>query len=336
MFTLGRIYKRPQKGVYLLMGVVISSTFAKGSPAQIQPLEVEPSNSENKIFATKAAELESPVSWAHFPTQSASPETASTPRSPQPSVINVESLPLQPVGFETNAETLRGTNDRTVSEDPSAIAAPNSREASFNIPEATAPRQITETVPYDLADYIPEPTPTPLIQVAAEVATPPEEFKEWRATLWNGVMTNNDFGESLTFQELEFEDSGLLGVGVSRTLTGGNSVKIEGELQLFRHFGRQDHYEGTAALALRWEMSPSLSIAIVEGVSYATALPEIEDDNNTDESVFLNYLALEIEYFYTPNWAIAGRLHHRSGAYGQFGGAVGGSNAYLVGLRRRF
>lgn len=124
---------------------------------------------------------------------------------------------------------------------------------------------------------------------------------------------------------------------MSRTLAGGNTIKVEGELQLLHHVGKQDHIEGTAALALRWLMSPSFSIALVEGVSYATALPEIEDENFPwASSHFLNYLAFEVEYAYTQDWAIAGRLHHRSGVAGLYGNTSGASNAYLFGVRHRF
>jgi hypothetical protein len=149
-------------------------------------------------------------------------------------------------------------------------------------------------------------------------------------------MTNNGLGETLTARNLVFEDSGFLGAGFSRTLAGGNSIKLEGEIQIFQHAGQQGHLEGTAALSLRWEMSPSFSLAIIEGVSYATALPEIEGEKNNQVSQFLNYLAFEVEYTYSPGWAVAGRLHHRSGANGLYGNVDGGSNAYLFGLRHRF
>ncbi|MEO1093541.1 MAG: hypothetical protein AAFX01_01410 [Cyanobacteria bacterium J06638_28] len=168
------------------------------------------------------------------------------------------------------------------------------------------------------------------------VETVSSESMPWRATVWGGVMTDNALGPSLIGQDIRLEDSALLGLGVSRRLAGGNSIKVEGELQLLQHLGQQDHLEGTAALALRWEMSSRFSVAVIEGISYATAIPEIEAENNDRAAQLLNYLAFEAEYAYTPQWAIATRLHHRSGVGGLFSDVKGGSNAYLVGIRRRF
>jgi len=76
-------------------------------------------------------------------------------------------------------------------------------------------------------------------------------------------MTGNDLGETLIGRSLVFKDSGFLGAGFSRTLAGGNSIKLEGEIQVLQHTGQQDHLEGTAALSLRWQMSPSFSIAAI-------------------------------------------------------------------------
>lgn len=179
-------------------------------------------------------------------------------------------------------------------------------------------------------------TPSDLLLSEADTGTAPPGPKRWRATLWGGVMTDNDLEESFTFQNLTFLESGLFGLGISRFLVGGNSIQLEGELQLFQHFGEQTHQEGTAALALRWVISPSFSVAFIEGFSYATDIPPIEDKNNTFESQFLNYMGFEAEYSFTSSWAIAGRIHHRSGAFGTFNGAYGGSNAYLFGVRHRF
>lgn len=185
-----------------------------------------------------------------------------------------------------------------------------------------------------------EPESTPSVESVSSTEAVTEavssEPMPWRATVWGGVMTDNALGPSLIGQDIRLEDSALLGLGVSRRLAGGESVKVEGELQLLQHLGQQDHLEGTVALALRWEMSSRFSVAVIEGVSYATAIPEIEAENNDRAAQLLNYLAFEAEYAYAPQWAIATRLHHRSGVGGLFSDVKGGSNAYLMGIRRRF
>jgi hypothetical protein len=254
-------------------------------------------------------------------------------------VIDVRLLPRAVPGLETSTEALQGLDKELNRDSLWQYPTRNLQEMQEELPNFRAAAEElrgTESEAFDIDDYIPEPTGQPLINVDLDVATIPDEQAQWRATLWSGLMTDNDLEETLTAQGVVFEDSGFLGIGFNRTLAGGNSIKLEGELQILSHMGQQDHLEGTAALGLRWEMSPSFSIAVIEGVSYATALPEIEDENNTRESQFLNYLAFEVEYTYQPGWAIAGRLHHRSGAGGIFGNAIGGSNAYLFGLRHRF
>lgn len=254
-------------------------------------------------------------------------------------VIDIRLLPTAAPGFDTTTEALQGfdpeLNRGTIWQYP----AMNFQNMQLDLLDAQAAAEElrgTDSEAFTIDDYLPEPTGQPLINIDADVATLPDEQVQWRATLWSGLMTDNDLGDTLTAQEVVLRDSSFLGVGFSRTLAGGNSIKLEGELQLLQHLGQQDHIEGTAGLGLRWEILPRFSLAVIEGISYATALPEIEDENNARKSQFLNYLAFEVEYTYQPGWAISGRLHHRSGAGGIYGNAVGGSNAYLFGLRHRF
>lgn len=334
MLTFGFFRQCSQGGLSLLAITVIPLTLAEGALAQVQRPDIETGKPQFQTFVTKVTDLPTYSQPDHPVLLSDSLTSSLTPTAPPPSVINVETLQSEPVDFATSVATLEGTDDFAVA--PTAIVLPNAEAASVNLPAPATAAAPATTMSYALEGYVANPEAIPLGQANAETATPADESLKWRASLWGGIMTDNDLEESLIFQGIELEDSGLVGLGVSRTITGGNSIKLEGELQLFHHFGRQDHVEGTAALAVRWKLSPSFSVALVEGVSYATALPEIEDENNTDESQLLNYLALELEYLHTPRWGIAGRLHHRSGAFRLFGGAVGGSNAYLLGLRHRF
>lgn len=323
---------------YLLGSLTICMVLAETSPALAKSGDIGDTKRPPKPAATH------PGQFATWPIanrdRAASPtDTAQLPPTLPLDVIKVETLTPTPVGFATAANPLQGTKSQSINDadTPLPAIAPRDLETpAASLSDGVAAPEARETEAFEIEDYVPEPEPTTIVQASAEVGTTPDELVEWRATIWGGVMTDNDLIDSVTFQDIELEDSGLVGIGISRRVGGGNTIKVEGELQLFRHFGRQNHFEGTAALAVRWELSPSFSIALIEGLSYATALPEIEDENNTDESQFLNYLALEFEYSYTPDWAIAARLHHRSGAYEQFSDAVGGSNAYLFGLRRRF
>ncbi|NEQ43129.1 MAG: hypothetical protein F6K00_06055 [Leptolyngbya sp. SIOISBB] len=319
-------------GLSLLVAILAPFTLAKGALAQVQRLDLETQEFNNQSFVTEAADLQS-LSQP----ESSSLRFGSSPLALEATVplsaVRIDDWQLAPMEFATLEATEEAT-DMASAADP-AIATANFADNEIR-PAPIGLGQTAQAVLSDLEDYNLEPDPAALAQVNIAADTPADDSPQWRVTLWGGIMTDNDFEESLIFQGIEFEDSGLIGAGISRTLTGGNSITVEGELQLLQHFGRQDHLEGTAALALRWELSPSFSVAVIEGVSYATDIPEIEDDNNTDESQFLNYLSLEIEYLHTPKWGVAGRVHHRSGAFGLFGGAIGGSNAYLLGLRHRF
>lgn len=339
MVKTGWFGQRFQPVNYLLSSVVICLAAAESTPGQTDRIEPRNTHHHLGLMAEKRPKPTPSLGWANRDRGFAPLTIAESPQDFAPAVIKVEDLPRAPVNFKTDGEPLQGTDSRTLVDSEPALPAIAPRDletpAADFTPSIAIPYQ-PETQAFDIEDYVPEPEPNTLVQVSAAVGTPADELVAWRATVWGGVMTDNDLGDSLTFQDIELEDSGLIGLGISRQVGGGNTITVEGELQLFRHFGRQDHFEGTAALALRWELSPSFSIALIEGLSYATALPEIEDDNNTDESSFLNYLALEVEFAYTSEWAIAGRLHHRSGAARQFGNAIGGSNAYLFGVRRRF
>jgi len=91
---------------------------------------------------------------------------------------------------------------------------------------------------------------------------------------------------------------------------------------------------------LRWTLFPwdrfvDTSIAVGEGLSYATSRPRIE--NRGEAARLLNYLMFEMEL--TPlqdsPWSLVGRIHHRSGVFGIFGGVRGGSNFIMIGVRYR-
>ena len=50
----------------------------------------------------------------------------------------------------------------------------------------------------------------------------------------------------------------------------------------------------------------------------------------------LNYLGFEVEAAVSSDLSLVGRIHHRSGAFGTYGGVTEGSNAYLLGVRYRW
>ena len=120
-------------------------------------------------------------------------------------------------------------------------------------------------------------------------------------------------------------------------------LALEVEGHAIKHFGIQTHFEFDAALGLRWHAFPwdayvDTSFAVFNGLSWATRKPEIEVTRRGKSARLLNYLAFEFDFSLPgrPEWALALRLHHRSGVFGIFDGVDGGSNFYTLGVRYRF
>lgn len=109
----------------------------------------------------------------------------------------------------------------------------------------------------------------------------------------------------------------------------------------------QNHTEWNLFFTLRWLPFPwdrhlDTSVAVGEGLSYATRVPAVERDLHGEvvgldspTSKLLNYLMLEVAFGLPshPRWDLNVRLHHRSGAFGLFNDVHGGSNTVCVGLR---
>jgi len=120
-------------------------------------------------------------------------------------------------------------------------------------------------------------------------------------------------------------------------------LRMEGEGQVAKHWGEQDHFEFNALLGLRWLPFPwdrylDTSFAVGAGLSYATDEPEIEVEKNDRTARLLGYLMFELAVVVPqqPKWTLFARVHHRSGAFGLFDGVSGGSNVLGAGLRYAF
>jgi hypothetical protein len=142
---------------------------------------------------------------------------------------------------------------------------------------------------------------------------------------------------------LDLQDSYTLGVSVSKQFAQWTRfMRFEGELQVLKHFGEQENWEFTASVNLRWVVFPwnrwvETSLALGEGLSWATEIPKLEkaDPTNSDNSQLLNYILLEITFAVPESsWSLVTRIHHRSGVWGLFGHT--GSNIIEAGIRYRF
>ena len=78
------------------------------------------------------------------------------------------------------------------------------------------------------------------------------------------------------------------------------------------------------------------SLAFGNGLSVATGIPEVEKLRKDERSkALLSYLMLELSFALPalPQWSLFFRIHHRSGVFGFFNGAWGGSNYLCLGIR---
>ena len=177
---------------------------------------------------------------------------------------------------------------------------------------------------------------------AAEEATPEtRSANPWYMTMVGGVYSGSQLLEIPA--SLKLKDSYTFGVSVSKQFAEWTRyMRVEGELQVLKHFGDQDNWEFTGSVNLRWVVFPwnryvETSVAVGEGLSWATEIPALEkaDPTNSSNSQLLNYVLLEVTFAIPESpWSLVTRIHHRSGAWGLFGHS--GSNILEAGIRYRF
>ena len=169
-----------------------------------------------------------------------------------------------------------------------------------------------------------------------------EKFKyPWFLTLIGGEYSGSQLLEIPV--RLDLKDSWTFGVSVSKQFARWpRFMRWEGELQVVKHFGEQDHWEFIGSVNLRWVVFPwnryvETTAAFGEGLSWATEIPALEkaDSTNSENAQLLNYILLEITVALPESpWSLITRIHHRSGVFGLFGHS--GSNILEAGIRYRF
>lgn len=171
-----------------------------------------------------------------------------------------------------------------------------------------------------------------------------EPAKPWAATIYGAFVSNNSL-EEIASMSAEYENSAtLLVLALARHFaTASDDLVMEWEGQLVQHIGDQKHQEFNALAAARWLRFPwdkglDTSAAFGIGLSYATDVPELEEQNHDDAEKLLAYLLFEVEVA-PPTWgdySLVIRTHHRSGAFGLFNGVHGASNAVGLGVKYQF
>ena len=168
-----------------------------------------------------------------------------------------------------------------------------------------------------------------------------QELK-WALTLYGGTSVQPDLGHTLIFQVDRDDDTYLLVAALAWEFWRYRDwFDFEVEGQVGKHFSRMNHWEFNGLIVGRWNRFPwdhiiDTSIAVGEGMSYATDIPEIEKKDDEDAGRWLNYLLFEFTFGLPdlPQWSLVYRIHHRSSIWEAIG--AGGSNFMCVGIKYKF
>ena len=168
----------------------------------------------------------------------------------------------------------------------------------------------------------------------------------WFVSLFGGEVGYGSLGDTL-IGKLRFNDNHhFVSAALGKELyTWRNTIRLELEGHAGQHWGSgKSHNEFNAVFVVRWlpfwwDNYVDTSFAVGEGLSYATRIPSIEEEQYEEKtSKWLNYLSFDLE-FTSPRpspWSGFFRIHHRSGVDGLFGDVRGASNALAVGVKYTF
>ena len=120
-------------------------------------------------------------------------------------------------------------------------------------------------------------------------------------------------------------------------------LQLEGEFDVAKRFNGANEWEVDVLPMVRWTSFPWNRFLYTNarvgalGFSYATGISDWERQNSGDDkgSRLLQFLVMELTFAPSKTSSSEAfiRIHHRSGDYGLFNGAAGGSNYLAVGFR---
>jgi hypothetical protein len=181
---------------------------------------------------------------------------------------------------------------------------------------------------------------------------PPSDNLPWSILFYRGVTTENTLGQVVGMHYSSGNET-IYSLEIARELSPDNvirrylqpfmsTVQLAGDVA-YRKDPPGPIYEFDPYLIFRWQNFPwqryiENSIGLGWGVSYVTRIPTWEQRNASNTKRLLNYLMLELTFALPryPQWQVALRLHHRSGAFGLYGADNAGSTAVGIAVRYRF
>jgi hypothetical protein len=172
--------------------------------------------------------------------------------------------------------------------------------------------------------------------------------------IYHSWVTNNNLGEVLSGDRLDFKFKTMDSIDLSRELAPDNPLTkllpfvsvIEAAFNLTKRLDPNGTiYEFDPYLLVRWKKFPwngliTTTFAIGDGLSYASGIPlreEIDSDIHNPKHL-LNLVVIEATAALPSHrdLQLVVRVHHRCGAWGFFGAGNLSSNAVGIGVRYLF
>jgi hypothetical protein len=152
------------------------------------------------------------------------------------------------------------------------------------------------------------------------------------------------FSTEIVRGTLTFNHGGIVAISGSKEFVDlGSGFAIRGQVLIAHRFDGLNYDEFTFMLGMEYSQFPwsdrwPTTLEISTGPSYATSLSKVEFETSGDPSRWLNAVGLELAVAPSPDsrWAFLGRYHHRSSAFGLYGGNQDESTAFTVGMKYRF
>ena len=175
----------------------------------------------------------------------------------------------------------------------------------------------------------------------------------WAATYYYGVSFTDPLFRILAGDTHRWSEH-IQSLELARTLGEENMIRrffnpivgvvqIAGNLTVRQGVRQPTIYEFDPYIAFRWANLPwnhyvNTSLALGEGISYATSVPSLEKKDNDNTKRLLNYLMMEATFALpsNPRLQLIARVHHRSGAFGLYHAGNTGSNDVGLGIRYLF
>jgi hypothetical protein len=164
---------------------------------------------------------------------------------------------------------------------------------------------------------------------------------QWAINGYLGGMLANKAEELVQPWKWQFESYNLAGVSLAYDRPINRRWSVGFELQFTGHFGRQEYFEFSLPVTVRYRpdthwIASIKSLSFGLGGSHASEVPQVEVETRGDSARNMVYWMMEAEFdTKDPDTTWFFRVHHRSDAFGLLEPNTG-SNALLLGVRRFF